>query len=80
MNLPLVKITQNLNVAVSTVHRIYRLKRVALWTLCLHERGWLRSELYVVRVILENLSEQYLFPCGTTIKMGQMHSVVQFTE
>ena len=37
MNLPLVKIAQN--VAVSTVHRIhvYRLKRVKLWTLYLHD-------------------------------------------
>ena len=63
MNLPLVKIAQNLNVAVSTVHRIYRLfeesgtvdplspqKRLDC------RRLDLRSELYVVGVILENPS------------------------
>ena len=63
MNLPLVIIAQNLNVAVSTVHRIYRLfeesgtvdplspqKRLNC------RRLDLRSELHVVGVILENPS------------------------
>ena len=63
MNLPFVKIAQNLNIAVSTVHRIYRLfeesgtvdplsprKRLD------YRRLDLRSELHVVGVILENPS------------------------
>ena len=63
VNLPLVKIAQNLNVGVSTVYRIYRLfeesgtvdplspqKRLDC------RRLDLRSELYVVGVILESPS------------------------
>ena len=63
MNLPLVKIAQNLNVAVSTVHRIYRLFEESGTVDPLSPRKRLdcrrldlRSELYVVGVILENPS------------------------
>ena len=64
MNLPLVKIAQNLNVAVSTVHRIYRLFEESGTVDPLSPRkrldcrrlSDLRSELYVVGVILENPS------------------------
>ena len=63
MNLPLVKIAQNLNVAVSKVHRIYRLFEGSGTVDPLSPRKRLdcrrldlRSELYVVGVILENPS------------------------
>ena len=63
MNLPLVKIAQNLNVAVSKVHRIYQLFEGSGTVDPLSPRKRLdcrrldlRSELYVVRVILENPS------------------------
>ena len=58
MNLPLVKIAQNLNVTVSTVHRIYRLFEESGIVDPLSPRKRLdcrrldlRSELYVVGVI-----------------------------
>ena len=63
MNLPLVKIAQNLNVAVSTVHCIYRLFEESGTVDPLSPRKRLdcrrldlRSELYVVGVILKNPS------------------------
>ena len=63
MNLPFVKIAQNLNVAVSTVHRIYRLFEESGTVDPLSPRKRLdcrrldlRSELHVVGVILENPS------------------------
>ena len=63
MNLPLVIIAQNLNVAVSTVHRIYRLFEESGTVDPLSPRKRLdckrldlRSELHVVEVILENPS------------------------
>ena len=63
MNLPLVKIAQNLNVTVSTVHRIYRLFEESGTVDPLSPRKRLdcrrldlRSEVYVVGVILENPS------------------------
>ena len=63
MNLPFVKIARNLNIAVSTVHRIYRLFEESGTVDPLSPRKRLdcrrldlRSELHVVGVILENPS------------------------
>ena len=64
MNLPFVKIAQNLNVVVSTVHRIYRLFEESATVDPLsprkrldYRRLDLRSELHVVGVILRTLRE-----------------------
>ena len=65
MNLPFVKIAQNLNVAVSTVYCIYRLFEESGTVNPLSPRKRLdcrrldlRSELHVVGVILENPSKK----------------------